>query len=149
VVGDGDGDVSGDGDVAGDGDGDGDIACTDIYAYGLNVVVVGGAYPPPPGAERLLPPEEGEGGSTGKPLIPVPVSLCDSTVTAQDGAYFENLQCNPGSPTEADCTCWGAGERPGTYVVTAQWGTLTENQEITVTADECHVIGESLIFFDD
>jgi hypothetical protein len=146
LTGDGDGDIVGDGDVGdgdvGDGDvGDGDVGdgdgvvCTDLYAYGLNVTVVGGANDP--GVSNLiLPPDDGD---------LVPVALCYATVVATDGDYKETLSCY--SNDGVNCQCQGAGERPGSYTVTATLGDMVEEQEVVVTADECHVMPESLTFF--
>ena len=156
IVGDGDGDIvgDGDGDIVGDGDGD-TVSCTDNLVWGLSVVAVGGAYPPPPELgedqdvpedeapplrpEQLVPPDED--------LIPVPIQECEVTVIAVDGDYSEELECYPGFPTDVDCTCSGASERVGSYTVTATWGHLSETQQVTVTADECHVVSQRLTFF--
>lgn len=152
IVGDGDGDIvgDGDGDIVGDGDGD-SVTCTDLYAYGLNVVLVGGAFPPPP--EQSGDPVEPEGAAPPVGIvppddqIPVPVQPCEATVVAVDGDYSEVLSCSTGYPNPDDCSCSGAGERAGTYTVTATWGHLTETQDVIVTADECHVQAQSLTFF--
>lgn len=153
----GDGDVGGDGDVVGVG-GSG-IVCTDVYLYGLNVVLIGAAYPPPPdgnGADTEpapgapVPPE-------GDPIVPppsevpdpVPALPCEGSVAAVDGDYVETLACQAGTPRDMDCTCFGAGERPGTYAVTATWGNVTETQNVTLGFDGCHVMAQNLIFFED
>lgn len=145
-VGDGDGDVGdGDGDIGdgdgstggaiGDGDGDGPV-CTDVYAYGLSVTVVGGAIDPGGINQLILPPGDGD---------LAPVAWCYATVVATDGDYEEMLDCY--SYNGVDCQCHGAGERPGAYTVTATLGDMVEEQNVVVTADECHVISESLTFF--
>lgn len=144
----GDGDRTGDGDI-GDGDGDG-LICTSHYAYGLNVLVVGGAdsaggagagdptggAPPP----QELVPAPATGGSGNRVYDP-----CLGSVTATEGDYVEALECYSDG---LDCRCNGAGERAGTYAVTATAGELEETQTVTVSADECHVQGESLTFFE-
>jgi len=92
---------------------DDSIACTDLYAYGLNVSVRD--------ADTNLIISEG------------------ITVTATDGNYSEELMFGIDSYI-------GAGERPGNYIITATGlGHQSYTSEvITVEADECHVIGESL-----
>lgn len=136
--GDGDGDLSGDGDgdVVGDGDGDGDVVCDDRYAYGITAVVVGGGADGGGGQNRILPPDDG---------APVPVPTCLSTVVAVDGDYMETLECYS---TGVDCECYGAGERPGTYTVTATLGELSEQQTAVVESDGCHVQAVPLTFFE-
>ncbi len=68
--------------------------------------------------------------------------ICDATVTATDGTYSEQLQPANSSP----CSYLGAGERPGTYTVTATrsgyMNTIESN--IRVTSDGCHVQGVSI-----
>jgi hypothetical protein len=73
-------------------------------------------------------------------------SVCDVTVKLQDGGYVEEKTFS-----ETDCVFMGAGERPGTYGVTVSRGdTLLAEDEVSVQADECHVIGKSLtVIVDD
>lgn len=63
------------------------------------------------------------------------------TVTATDGAYVEELQT-----AELLDNFFGAGERPGTYVITVEGdGYQTRvSDPVNVSADECHVITEFL-----
>jgi hypothetical protein len=77
-------------------------------------------------------------GATGAPI-------CDATVTAQDGDYNEML-ATLGS---AEGVCWysGAGERPGTYTLTATLGSRTKVvPDVRVIAsgdDSCpHVVNQ-------
>ena len=88
--------------------------CTDLYAYGLNVTV--------------------SDGSTFQPV-------CDATVTAVDGEYTETLMPLPAS--SSSCAYVGAGERPGTYTVTAsKSGYMNGTQSnVKVVSDGCHVAG--------
>jgi hypothetical protein len=64
--------------------------------------------------------------------------ICDATVTATDGSYSETLQAGG-----LGCSFVGAGERAGTYTVSAaKSGYVTAAQNgIVVTADTCHVHG--------
>lgn len=98
------------------GGGPGGLACTDLYAYGLNVTV--------------------KDDATG-------AAVCDAVVTAVDGAYTETLQ-NPG--LGSDCTYVGAGERAGNYTITAtKSGFMNATQNAVVTADACHVKGVAVM----
>ena len=89
-------------------------ACTDLYAFGLSVSV--------------------SDGNTFQ-------SICDATVTAVDGEYSETLQTGPSSGTS--CLYLGAGERPGTYTITAvKSGYMNATQSnVKVVSDGCHVSG--------
>ena len=95
---------------------DDQIYCTQEFVYGLNVTVLD--------------------SQTNQPLVEGVV------VSATDGAYQENLMLIPG----LEYSFAGAGERPGTYVVTVTksgYQTYT-SPPITVTANVCHVIPQSL-----
>jgi hypothetical protein len=63
------------------------------------------------------------------------------SVTATDGSYVEPLEFYQGSTIFS-----GAYERQGTYIITvSKPGYVTYTSlPITVTADECHVISQSL-----
>lgn len=64
------------------------------------------------------------------------------TVTAVDGDFSEVLMNIDANKAEF----FGVFERPGTYIITvskAGYGTFT-SEPITVTSDECHVIGEKV-----
>lgn len=64
------------------------------------------------------------------------------TVTAVDGDFSEVLMNIDASKAEF----FGVFERPGTYIISvskAGYSTFT-SEPITVTADECHVIGEKV-----
>jgi hypothetical protein len=89
-----------------------DGACTAQFVYGLNVTV----------QDRV----------TGQ-------RICDAQVIAVSGSYRETL--DPRGPTES-CTYAGAGERRGTYDITAsKSGYISTAQTgIRVDADQCHVI---------
>lgn len=91
--------------------------CTDEYVYGIRATLVDGASQ---------------------------LGVCQGQVTIQDGAYTEQLQCGT---VGANCDCYGAGERAGTYTVTATRGSI-ETQTVTVESDECHVKTQTLTFFD-
>lgn len=97
-------------------DNDGQTNCTDVFMYGLNVTV--------------------------KDAV-TDVTLQEGVlVKAVDGSYEETLQVeeNPSA------VFVGAGERAGSYVLTvskAGYQTFT-SQTITLTADECHVIGQEI-----
>jgi hypothetical protein len=99
------------------GGGPGGLACTDLYAYGLNVTVRDDAT-----------------SST----------VCDAVVTAVDGAYSEVLQSQP---TGSSCAYVGAGERAGNYTITAtKSGFMDATQSgVVVTADACHVKGVTVM----
>ena len=92
------------------------IACPEQFVYGLNVAVVDATS----GALRA------EG----------------STLTIREGSWEEVVTQVAGNNTLS-----GAGERAGTYVVSvARPGYVTWLQpDVTVTADECHVIPVSLL----
>ncbi|RYZ45695.1 MAG: carboxypeptidase regulatory-like domain-containing protein [Sphingobacteriales bacterium] len=65
------------------------------------------------------------------------------TVTAQDGTYSETLEpVMPGTPPSYA----GAFERAGTYIITASKPGYVNyvSSPITVTANECHVIQQSV-----
>jgi hypothetical protein len=89
-----------------------DGACTAQFVYGLTVTV----------QDRV----------TGQ-------RICDAQVIAVSGSYRETL--DPRGPTES-CTYAGAGERRGTYDVTASKSGYisTAQTNIRVDADQCHVI---------
>ncbi len=89
------------------------FACTDLFAYGVNVTVTNAA--------------------TGQPVN-------NATLTLTEGAYNEVLQLIP----TGDYV--GAGERAGTYTLTATapgFQPQTTN-DIVVTAGRCHVEGVHL-----
>jgi hypothetical protein len=165
TTGDGDGDTvgDGDGDTVGDGDtsGDGDVGCTELAAYGLNVIVRGGASdsgardaaPPQTGGATnlILPPDPSTGGAFGTGGAmgtggETNTDGCAAVVTATEGEYTETLDC---IVSGIDCQCFGAVERAGTYAVTGTLGDLVETETgIVVEADECHVIAENVTLFD-
>ncbi len=89
------------------------IVCTELAAAGLNITVVDAVTKQP---------------------------LCDATVVATEGEHTETLMVNP--PT-GDCQYAGAYERAGTYSLDATSpGHLAATLvDVTVTKDECHVIG--------
>lgn len=95
---------------------DGQTNCTDIFVYGLNVTVKDAV------TDATL--QEGV------------------LVKAVDGSYVETLQVE-----EIPSTVFvGAGERAGNYILTVSkdgYQTFT-SQVITLTADECHVIGQDI-----
>lgn len=64
--------------------------------------------------------------------------VCDATVVARDGEYEETLESF--GPAE-DCTYVGAGERAGTYEVTASRPGDHDavESDIVVDDDVCHV----------
>lgn len=98
------------------GDGPGGIGCTEIYIYGLNVTV--------------------KDDAAGVPI-------CDAVVTAVDGAYTETLEAQAFG---GDCTYNGAGERAGSYTITAKkTGFKDATQNVVVTADRCHVKGVAVM----
>jgi hypothetical protein len=67
-------------------------------------------------------------------------AVCDVTIKIQDGSYVEEKPL-----TESACFVMAAGERPGTYRVTASRdGTVLAEERVTVRDDACHPIGESL-----
>ena len=62
-------------------------------------------------------------------------AICDAVVIATDGKYSEKL-LQHGAP---DCVYVGAGERAGTYNVTAaRDGYVANGVQVRVTEDECH-----------
>lgn len=92
-----------------------DFNCTDIYVSGLNVNV--------------------------KDATSNAVLVDGVLVRAVDGTYSETLETVESIPTFI-----GAGERPGNYVITvskAGYQTYT-SPVVTVDADECHVLTETL-----
>lgn len=94
------------------------IACTAEYVYGLHV-------------EVYLATETNHGADA-----------CDVLVTATEGDYQEVLSAHD---VDGGCLFYGAGERPGNYVVESSLPGFTSNaQKITVGADICHVITERL-----
>ena len=98
-----------------DDENDEDIFCTTEFVYGLNVTVI---------------------DSQTQQLIVEGV-----TVTAQSGNYQETLEIFPGS----EYVFYGAGERPGTYLITVtKSGYVTNTATVTVAADECHVIPQQV-----
>ena len=111
------------------------------------LVLVGAAPPPeavaPPGGDGdagdLLPPPTGGSGNVG--------DECAATVVAVDGDYIETLMCGRATDLPGDCICQGAGERAGTYEITATLGDQTQTRTVEVTADVCHVIPEDVTFF--
>ena len=87
-----------------------DVFCTTEFVYGLNVTIIDSA--------------------TQQPITE------GVTVIAQDGNYQETLEVFPGS----EYVFYGAGERAGTYLITAsKSGYVTSTATVTVTANECHV----------
>jgi Carboxypeptidase regulatory-like domain len=91
----------------------GGIACTALYAYGVNVTLTNAA--------------------TG-------ASIDNATLTLTDGSYQEVMQ------HFQDGDYVGAGERAGTYTLTASAPGFQSKtiDDIVVTADECHVHGVHL-----
>jgi carboxypeptidase family protein len=65
--------------------------------------------------------------------------ICDATVTATDGAFSAELRPFALGP---DCSYSGPTERPGRYDVrvTRSGYETAVRRDVTVTADECHVI---------
>lgn len=97
-------------------DNDGQTNCTDIFMYGLNVTVKD--------AVTNVTLQEGV------------------LVKAVDGSYEETLQVEE----IPSAVFVGAGERAGNYILTVSkdgYQTFT-SQVITLTADECHVIGQEI-----
>ena len=155
--GDGDGDRVGDGDGdvwMGDGDfyGDGDVrVCTDDFRYGIIATVFGigssnsdsfGAAPEP--ELPIAPPED--------PVEPPPMGgadggggECAARVIAVEGDYEEELFCVPDGNGDS-CSCYGAGERSGSYDVTAFYNDVVESQFVRVGHDGCHVNQMQLYF---
>lgn len=88
------------------------LSCTDIFFYGLTVTIKDDA---------------------------TDQTICDATVSAVDGAYSEQLM--PQSIGASGCTYGGAGERAGTYILTAKKSGYqdTVKTDNVVTADACHV----------
>jgi hypothetical protein len=67
-------------------------------------------------------------------------AACDVLIEIQAGDYVESKQLEP-----TDCVFRGAGERAGTYLVSASRnGTVLASERVTVEADECHVKTESV-----
>lgn len=98
------------------------IACTTEYVYGLEVHV------------HLATQNSAE------------VDACDVLVTATDGDYQEILTSYiPLDSPDGGCQFFGAGERPGSYVVESSLPGFTSNaQKVNVGADLCHVIPERI-----
>jgi hypothetical protein len=95
-------------------DTDDTMVCTLEARAGLQVTVLGAANP--------------DGGTI--------------TVTITDGDYEEELSCGPEG---ASLVCSGATERPGTYRIDViANGDVVATEEITIGADECHVIPEQV-----
>jgi hypothetical protein len=71
--------------------------------------------------------------------------ICDATVTATEGAFTVELR--PFGPAQ-DCSYSGPTERPGSYEVrvTRTGYEAALRPDVTVTADECHVIPVRLGF---
>lgn len=93
-------------------------ACTTLFAYGLTVTVT-----------------SLDDGSR----------ICDADVEAVDDDHRETLQ--PQGEGD-DCVYVGAGERPGTYTITAtKDGYASDTAEDVVVesdAEGCHVVGEQV-----
>jgi carboxypeptidase family protein len=71
--------------------------------------------------------------------------ICDATVTATDGAFSAELRL---FELGQDCSYSGPTERPGRYDVrvTRAGYEAVVRPDVTVTADECHVIPVRLDF---
>ena len=71
--------------------------------------------------------------------------ICDATVTATDGAFSTELRPFGLGP---DCSYSGPTERAGRYDVrvTRSGYETALRRDVTVTADECHVIPVRLLF---
>jgi len=71
--------------------------------------------------------------------------VCDAVVVARDGKYEETLE-KQGNEASG-CVYVGAGERPGHYVVsvTRQSSRSTNQIEINVEEDSCHVTNETRV----
>jgi hypothetical protein len=74
------------------------------------------------------------------------MAICGAEVVATDGDYREVLSpsglADGGEVAVGECAYFGAGERPGTYDVTASapgFGMATQ-QGIVVRRDGCHVV---------
>ena len=92
-------------------------SCSGIAFAGLNVTVVDGA--------------------TG-------ASVCDATVTAQDGDHVETLHTFGSGEV---CNYGGAVERPGTYTLTATSGSRSKvvmDVRVSEGDDSCHVVSETV-----
>lgn len=71
---------------------------------------------------------------------------CAVTVVAEDGDYTEELECRA---QQADCACYGAGERPGSYRVSlGDDSGVIESKTANVEQDEegCHPVPVVLVF---
>ena len=79
-------------------------------------------------------------GVTGEPEAE------DATGTARDGEYVETLLIVPAQGTDRPLLMIGAVERPGSYDVSVTKAGFLEwtASNVTVTADECHVIPVTL-----
>ena len=62
--------------------------------------------------------------------------VCDAMVIAREGTYVETLE-------PEFCIYHGAGERAGTYEITATLGTRMAKVTQKVGENECHVIQEA------
>jgi hypothetical protein len=75
-----------------------------------------------------------------------PVDCADLSVIATSGAYSETLECNG---DDTICSCTGAGERTGTYQLSASAGDppveLAHAGPVTVTGSGCHVKPRSIV----
>ncbi len=112
-------------------DGDGSRICTTQYVYGITVEVEGGADSDQGGA--------GAGGASQG-------AMCEASVEIRDGDYTEELECFADGD---DCSCYGAGERPGNYEVTVTLRGESESQTARVNAGDCHVEPVTLRFPSD
>ncbi len=74
---------------------------------------------------------------------PSGAGVCDAVVTVTDGDHSEVLSAGV---TKQGCVYFGAGERPGTYTVTAKAGDVIGTVPgVKVRSDECHVITEDVM----
>jgi len=110
--------------------------CTDNIVYGVAVTVNGGDPSTSPGSGA-----GGLGGTSG-----THTSECATKVTVEDGSYKEELEC---FAHDGDCSCYGATERRGTYIVSATLDGKTQTEQVKVEGDECHVDQQSVTFVFD
>jgi hypothetical protein len=79
---------------------------------------------------------------------PVGTIVDDARVTFRlNGGPEQVAECNPGKSTSGGCTEWVAEwERPGVFTLTATSlnGEHTDQQQISVSEDECHVNTEKV-----
>ncbi len=70
--------------------------------------------------------------------------ICNASIVARDGQFQETLQCSTGT----DCTCFGVGERLGTYEVTvsASGYQIAKKTVVVDDSDECHVARQHVEF---